>query len=38
MGALIIVAIGTAAGTLLAVVAGHYLKLALKRWLRRPHQ
>lgn len=34
MGAFILIAIATAAGTLLAIVAQHYLRLALKRWLK----
>jgi hypothetical protein len=33
MGAVIVVIVGTAVGTLLAIVAQHYLRQALKRWI-----
>lgn len=35
MGALILIAVGTALGSVLAVIATHYLRIALKRWLKK---
>lgn len=38
MGAIIVVIVGTAGGTLLAYVAQHYIRLGLRRWLDKQEQ